>query len=184
MSCGNESLSRRAALLRLGRYAATAYVVPNVVILSEARASGSGGSGGGSGGGGSGSGGNSGPGSGASNHSSPTPPSPPTAPSNVEEIEADEIQSDLCKGDYRQGSAAARDSLERAQQAVDAGYARPLDSVLRRLGRQYNGRIVGVSFTGFRWRPRYRFRAVSASGRLETVIVSARTGKIVRIEGC
>jgi len=32
--------------------------------------------------------------------------------------------------------------------------------------------------------PRYRFRAISKSGRLETVTISAQTGSIQRIVGC
>jgi len=163
MKQDKNKLTRREALKRLGRYSVTAYVVPNVVLLSEARASGASGSG---------------------SQSDPTPPSPPTAPSNIEEIEADELLSDKCRGDDAGGDSPEQTGMETARQAVEAGYARPLDSVLRRLSSQYDGRVVGVSFTGFRWRPRYRFRAVSVSGRLETVIVSARTGKIVRIEGC
>lgn len=164
----NEKISRRDALRRLGLTAATAYVAPGFLTISSARASSSV--------------------SEPSEASVPTPPTPPTAPSNVDEIEFDETESDHCETTKEQGQPGqitiSRNDMKRAQEAVDAGYAKPLNEIWQGIVAEYPGRIIKVEFTGFRWRPRYRLRGISKSGQLETVIVSARTGLIERIVGC
>ncbi|PHQ96060.1 MAG: hypothetical protein COB40_09320 [Marinosulfonomonas sp.] len=163
-----NNISRRKALARLGLMAATVYVAPSFLTLSSARASSS-----------------VSPPSGAS---IPTPPTPPTAPSNVDELEFDVVARDRCGTDEMDSSGGpvtiGQNDMKRAQEAVEAGYAKPLDQVWPGLMAAYSGRIIRVEFTGFRWRPRYRLRAISETGHLETVIVSARTGRIERIVGC
>jgi hypothetical protein len=163
-----ENPSRRAAMRRLGLAVAAAYIVPEVVMLSGARASTSSSvSGGGS---------------------FVTPPTPPTAPSNVDTIEADVQVSDTCQKatarEANQPISISQSDFDRAQEAVDAGYAKPLQAIWPDFLSNYSGKVIGIEFTGFRWRPRYRFKAISASGHLETVIVSARTGLIEKIVGC
>ncbi len=159
--------SRRAAMRRLGLAVATAYIVPEVVMLSGARASTS---------------------SSVSGGSFITPPTPPTAPSNVDAIEADAQVSDTCQkasaSDANQPITISQSDFDRAQEAVEAGYAKPLEAIWPEFGSNYSGKVIGIEFTGFRWRPRYRFKAISANGHLETVIVSARTGLIEKIIGC
>ena len=155
--------ARRNALRRLGLAVAAAYVVPEIVMLSEASASSS---------------------SGASYATPPTPPSPPE---NLNDREVDERKSDACQevpSGTSQEIAFSESDYERAQASVAAGYAKPLTAIWPHLSIDYSGKIIGIEFTGFRWRPRYRFRAISLEGHLETVIVSARTGKIERIIGC
>jgi len=163
-----ENPSRRAAMLRLGLAVATAYIVPEIVMLSGARASSSSGASGGG--------------------SFATPPSPPSPPSNIEEIEADVQVTDTCQKatavEAAQPISISQSDFDRAQEAVDAGYAKPLQAIWQNFNSNYSGRVIGIEFTGFRWRPRYRFKAISASGHLETVIVSARTGLIEKIVGC
>jgi len=165
-----ENPSRRAALRRLGLVAAAAYIVPEVLMLSEARAS-----------------------SGASfpsPASAVTPPTPPTPPSDVDvdAVEADGDVNDTCQkataGDLNQSISISQSDFDRAQEAVEAGYAKPLEAIWPQFSSSYSGKVIGIEFTGFRWRPRYRFKAISASGHLETVIVSARTGLIEKIVGC
>lgn len=170
-------MTRREALRRLGLGTVAAYVVPNVVLVSAARAS-SGGSAASSS-------------SGGSVNSDPsiaTPPTPPSVPSNVARGESDEADSDTCQseqpGAVPDAPTISRSDYQRAQDAVDAGYAKPLHQIWEGIQADYQGRIVSIEFTGFRYRPRYRLRAISPTGRLETVIVSARTGSIVRIVGC
>lgn len=186
--------TRREAMRRLGLAVVAAYVAPEFLTLSEARAS------------------TPTPPSAAteptqasttsstsststtstasssptSNPTNVTPPTPPTAPSNIEDIETDVQDADTCKNTSDNGAQAtiSRSDFERAQAAVDAGYAKPLDAIWADFTSSYNGRVIGVEFTGYRWRPRYRFRGISPSGHLETVIVSARTGEIERIVGC
>ena len=158
-----ENPARRKALRRLGLAVATAYVVPEIIMLSEASASSS------------------------SDVSFVTPPTPPSPPANLSELEVDERESDTCveatSGAEQQITFSASD-FERAQASVAAGYAKPLSAIGPQVGVDYSGKIIGIEFTGFRWLPRYRFKAISASGHLETVIVSARTGRIEEIIGC
>lgn len=163
-----ENPTRREALRRLGLSVAAAYIAPEVLIISEARAS-----------------------SGiseSSSSSSATPPTPPTAPSNIDELEVDMQNSDFCRKTQIDGAnqsvSFSESDYERAQVAVDAGYAKPLQAIWPEFISNYSGKVIGIEFTGFRWRPRYRFRAISVSGHLETVIVSARTGIIENIVVC
>jgi len=160
-----ENPSRRAAMRRLGLAVASAYIVPEVVMLSAARASSS-----------------------VSGSSFVTPPTPPTAPSNVDAIEADIQVGDSCQNttvsEANQPVSISQSDFDRAQEAVEAGYAKPLQAIWPEFSSNYSGKVIGIEFTGFRWRPRYRFKAISASGHLETVIVSARTGLIEKIVGC
>ena len=161
-----ENPSRRAAMRRLGLAVATAYIVPEIVMLSGARASSSA----------SGSG------------SFVTPPTPPTAPSDVDVIEFDVQESDTCQkttaSEVNQPISISQSDFDRAQESVKAGYAKPLQAIWPNFSSNYSGKVIGIEFTGFRWRPRYRFKAISADGHLETVIVSARTGLIEKIVGC
>jgi hypothetical protein len=163
-----ENPSRRAAMRRLGLAVATAYIVPEVVMLSGARASSSSNASGGG--------------------SFVTPPTPPTAPSNVDTIEADVKVSDTCQkasaSERNQSITISQSDFDRAQEAVEAGYAKPLEAIWPEFSSNYSGKVIGIEFTGFRWRPRYRFKAISANGHLETVIVSARTGLIEKVVGC
>lgn len=182
------SPARRKALRRLAGAAISAYVVPEVLFLSAANAE-------------SVSGVSSAssaspasmvsPGSGVSGPSIVTPsgasspePSMPDPSGNA--IEYDE-ESDACNLDgspRSQGIRIARSDLNRSQDAIDAGYARPLEQIWSEFVGQYDGKVIGVEFTGRRANPRYKFRAISPSGRLETVVISAQTGDIIRISGC
>ncbi|PCJ76961.1 MAG: hypothetical protein COA53_01750 [Rhodobacteraceae bacterium] len=78
----------------------------------------------------------------------------------------------------------SQSDFDRAQKAVEAGYAKPLEAIWSDFSSNYSGKVIGMEFTGFRWRPRYRFKAISANGHLETVIVSARTGLVEKVVGC
>ena len=74
--------------------------------------------------------------------------------------------------------------MARSQEAVAAGYAKPLDQIWNEFISSYDGKVLGVEFLDRQRNPRYRFRAISRSGRLETVTISAQTGAIQRIVGC
>lgn len=178
-----DSPGRRAAMRRLGLAVVAAYVVPEVVLLSEARASGIS------------------PPSVGSYATPPTPPTPPSEPSTVDEGntggsgssssssgEAEQRPEDACQtsaNELDNGQLTITESdFKRAQASVEAGYAKPLEAVWADFVKEYSGRVIGIEFTGYRYRPRYRMKAISPSGHLETVIVSARTGEILRIIGC
>ena len=163
-----ENPTRREAIRRLGLSVAAAYIVPEVLIVSQARASSSD--------------------SEPSTSSSATPPTPPTAPSNIEELEVDARTSDNCRksqvADSNQSVSFSESDFKRAQASVNAGYAKSLQAIWPEFISNYSGKVIGMEFTGFRWRPRYRFKAISTNGHLETVIVSARTGIIEKIVVC
>lgn len=176
-----ESPRRRAALRRMAGAVVAAYVVPEVMFLSAARA------------------GNSAP----SVPSSPSIPAPSSgtsivtpdpitpAPSSpaVEDgpSRAEEVARETCTLPETRGQnsiSISRTDLARSQDAVDAGYAKPLDQIWNEFISSYDGKVLGVEFLDRQRNPRYRFRAISRSGRLETVTISAQTGAIQRIVGC
>lgn len=167
-------LSRRDALRRMVLSVTAAYVTPEVIMLSAARA-----------------------GSSVSVVSVPTaasvasvatPPTPPSPPESVDQaVEVDEREGDSCKGSTSRNNSNPeldRGDSRNAQAAVAAGYAKPLEEIWPDFVANYSGTITDVEFTGFQYRPTYRIKAISPRGHLETVIVSARTGKIIRIVGC
>lgn len=193
---------RRAALRRLAGAMVAAYVVPEMVVLSAARAgqSGSGGSNslpsttsGPSFSSASFSGASlvSGPGASVSVPSASAPSASgsetPSASAPERTGNTDRSPGDSCNISGPSGASGpsfSRSDISRAQEAISAGYARPLEQIWNNFKSQYNGRIIGVKFTGRRRSPQYRFRAISRTGRLETVTISAQTGDILRIVGC
>lgn len=168
-----EPISRRQALRRLSGAVVAAYVVPEFVFLSAAQAeqddSGS---------------------TPPSAASAPSPSGPPDTSGDTGNDSPDmlaESPGDTCNISSPSGAGSisiSRSDLSRSREAINAGYARPLDQIWGEFIGQYDGRIIGVEFTGRRRKPRYRFRAISSSGRLETVTISAQTGEILRIVGC
>jgi len=144
-----------------------AYIVPEVLFLSEAR--------------------------GSSLPTAPTSPSgplgPDAAPSDTEASASsvEEGARETCSVSGSQSSdtiSISRSDLERSQEAVQAGYAKPLDQIWGEFISGYDGKVIGVEFLDRQSNPRYRFRAISRTGRLETVTISAQTGLIMRIVGC
>ena len=180
-----ESPGRREALRRLAGAVLAAYIVPEVLFLSEAHA-----------------------GDGPSGL--PSAPSVPSSPSGSTDGDGDvdsgggHIDSDDDGMDGEDGGSddSARDTcnipqareensisisrsdLSRSQDAVEAGYAKPLDQIWGEFIAGYDGKVLGVEFLDRKNNPRYRFRAISRTGRLETVTISAETGSILRIVGC
>ena len=178
-----ENASRREVLRRLVGASVAAYVVPEVVLVSSARA-------------------------GTSSPSSPVPSAPvPSTPDEVDtpvpssppeeapvpdseeetQIRSHEDARERCNtspASDQGGISISRSDLRRSQDAIEAGYAKPLEQIWGTFTASYDGRVIGVEFIGRRKAPRYRFRAISASGRLETVTISAQTGAIEKIVGC
>jgi len=180
--------SRRAALRRLAGAAMAAYVVPEVLFLSQARASSlptvptspsglsspSGSSG-------------SSPPSGSSSPSGPLASGAAPSDSEASASSAEEGARETCSVTGSQSPdsiSISRSDLERSQDAIEAGYAKPLDQIWGEFISEYDGKVIGVEFLDRQSNPRYRFRAISRTGRLETVTISAQTGSILRIVGC
>lgn len=183
-----ENPGRRYALRRLAGAAISAYVVPEMVFLSAARAEDIE---------------SSAPSlvsapstvePSAPAPSAPAPSAPtttattPSAPSPATGASSSaQSPSDSChiSGPSRSASLSiSRSDLARSQEAIQAGYAQPLENIWGTFSRDYNGSVISIEFTGRRNNARYRFRAISALGRLETVTISAQTGEILRIVGC
>ncbi len=175
--------SRREAMRRLAGAVVMAYIVPEILFLGAARAGEDGDS---------------------SSPSAPKPSSPsPSSGSDDDgdndddnheddgetavEREEDDQARDTCNLPRAHGDntiSISRSDMVRAQEAVNAGYAKPLDQVWGQFKSDYDGKVIGVEFLDRRRNPRYRFRAISNSGRLETVTISAQTGIIQQIVGC
>jgi len=151
--------TRREALRRLGLAAVAAYVAPGVLLVNEARATGT---------------------------STPSKPETP-APSGAATAASEPPEPAGCTGRPAKApenaTISARD-FERAKQAVANGTAKPLNEIWRDFTSSYDGQIIGVEFGGPSNNPVYTFKTISAAGRLETVEVSARTGTITQIVGC
>lgn len=163
-------VSRRAALKRLAGAALAGYVVPEIMFLSAARAEGTAPT----------------PPT-APSTPEPTPPAPSSAPETPDPENAEDAKRETCGVGTRAedaGISISRTDLERAKAAVEAGRAAPLDQIWGNFVSNYRGKVIGIEFLDSRQSPRYRFRAISRSGRLETVTISAQTGDIIRIVGC
>lgn len=171
-----KSANRREILRRLAGAVVAAYVVPEVLMLSEARAEGS-------------------APTPPSDPTAPSEPSPPSSPSSSTGPSTGEDSYDGAGEDARErcqipdsaggnSISISRSDLNRSQEAIAAGYAKPLDQIWGTFISSYNGKVIGVEFIGRLSDPRYRFRAISRSGRLETVTISAQTGVIEQIVGC
>ncbi len=191
MTGEGKKLSRREALQRLGLGLAAAYIGPSFTTLSQAQAKSEN----------SGSGNN----SGSSDPSDPSPPSPPSQPSapstptgpsspastntNGQQLPSTPsgVQTATCRNvptsDGNNFTISRRD-YEAAQAAVRAGAAQPLENIWPNIAQQYPGRLIGIEFTGTGPSARYHFRAISSGGHLETIVVSAASGRIESIVGC
>jgi hypothetical protein len=174
-----DTPSRRTALRRLACASVAAYVVPEILFMSAAQA-------------------------GSSQPSkprplTPLPAEPPTAaPSGVDaapvsdiehevpEDDLDDIARERCNVASNRAGAIriSRSDLARSQEAIRVGNAKPLEQIWGNFTSNYDGRVIGVEFLGQPTHTRYRFRAISATGRLETVTISAQTGSIEKIVGC
>lgn len=184
-----ERPERRDALRRLSGAVLAAYIVPEVLFLSEAKA------------------GNSTPSSPdpqtpAPSKPKPAPSTPTPAPSStntndddgdddnshvVGPSDAAEAARDTCNIPGTQNAnsiSISRSDMQRSQEAIEAGYAQPLNQIWGNFVSGYDGNVIGVEFLDRQNNPRYRFRAISKSGRLETVTISAQTGAIQQIVGC
>jgi len=191
-----EHLARRDALRRLAGAVLAAYVVPEVLFLSEANA------------------GNSTPSSPDPQTPAPSKPAPAPSSTNTNDDDHDdgdddddhddgdgdnddshvigpsdaaEAARDTCNilGTQRANTISiSRSDMQRSQEAIEAGYAQPLNQIWGNFISGYDGKVIGVEFLDRQNNTRYRFRAISKSGRLETVTISAQTGAIQQIVGC
>jgi hypothetical protein len=185
MSDGKR-ISRRAALFRLGLGAASAYMAPSMVGLSQARAS------------------SASPASAPSPATPPSAPSPASVPSPVSPPSAPSTPSGpsepgggtpsspsgpsgpgTCRSSSIAGNAQiSRKDYLRAQRAIARGDARPLQEVLKNVQSKQPGKLLQVGFSDKGKRTNFRVLIVDQSGAVVSVTVDAGSGQITSIRKC
>ncbi len=179
---GRTSISRRAALARLGLGISAIYVSPAVTGLSAAHASSSP------------SGGSApSPASKASAPSAPSRPSRPSGPSSASGAgaapspsgaEASERRIECRVPSKNGGVRISRDDYQRVQLAIRRGEARPLREVLQETARKYPGQPVRVGLSTKGSEFAYRVQIVTPSGDIVSLTVDARSGAVVHAWTC
>lgn len=71
---------------------------------------------------------------------------------------------------------------DRARQALEEGYARPLQEIMELVGKRLGGKVIGIEFHGSHHRYTYEFKVITPDGKLLEVYVDALTGEILKSE--
>ena len=179
MSGSNTTLTRRAALARLGLAVGAVYCSPILTQLSSAQAasapsapsSPSAAS----------------PASAPSAASPASPPSSPSGPSN--DTSTDRDRQDQSTGGCSapsgsEGITISRRDMTRANDAVARGDAKPLREIFGIVQRRHPGQMIRVRFTVAGNNRAYLIRMVTESGSVQTVTVDALSGATLGIGAC
>jgi uncharacterized membrane protein YkoI len=179
MSGSNTTLSRRAALARLGLAVSAVYCSPILTQLSSAQAasapsapsSPSAAS----------------PASAPSASSPASPPSSPSGPSN--DTSTDRDRQDQSTGGCSapsgsEGITISRRDMTRANDAVARGDAKPLREIFGIVQRRHPGQMIRVRFTVAGNNRAYLIRMVTETGSVQTVTVDALSGATLGIGAC
>ena len=179
MSGSNTTLSRRAALARLGLAVGAVYCSPILTQLSSAQA--------------------------ASAPSAPSPPSAaspasapsaasPASPSSSPSGPGNNSSTDRDRQDQSTGGCSAPSGSEgitisgrdmtRANDAVARGDAKPLREIFGIVQRRHPGQMIRVRFTVTGDNRAYLIRMVTESGSVQTVTVDALSGATLGIGAC
>jgi uncharacterized membrane protein YkoI len=179
MSGSNTTLSRRAALARLGLAVGAVYCSPILTQLSSAQAA-----------------------SAPSTPSSPSaaspasapsaaspasPPSSPSGPGNNSSTDRD--RQDQSAGGCSapsgsEGITISRRDMTRANDAVARGDAKPLREIFGIVQRRHPGQMIRVRFTVAGNNRAYLIRMVTETGSVQTVTVDALSGATLGIGAC
>jgi uncharacterized membrane protein YkoI len=179
MSGSNTTLTRRAALARLGLAVGAVYCSPILTQLSSAQAasapsapsSPSAAS----------------PASAPSASSPASPPSSPSGPSN--DTSTDRDRQDQSTGGCSapsgsEGITISRRDMTRANDAVARGDAKPLREIFGIVQRRHPGQMIRVRFTVAGNNRAYLIRMVTETGSVQTVTVDALSGATLGIGAC
>jgi uncharacterized membrane protein YkoI len=179
MSGSNTTLTRRAALARLGLAVGAVYCNPILTQLSSAQAasapsapsSPSAAS----------------PASAPSAASPASPPSSPSGPGNNSSTDRD--RQDQSAGGCSapsgsEGITISRRNMTRANDAVARGDAKPLREIFGIVQRRHPGQMIRVRFTVAGNNRAYLIRMVTETGSVQTVTVDALTGATLGIGAC
>jgi uncharacterized membrane protein YkoI len=173
MSGSNTTLTRRAALARLGLAVGAVYCSPTLTQLSSAQAA-----------------------SAPSDASPPSPPSaasPASAPSSPSgpgnNTSTDRDRQDQSTGGCSapsgsEGITISRRDMTRANDAVARGDAKPLREIFEIVQRRHPGQMIRVRFTVTGDNRAYLIRMVTESGSVQTVTVDALSGATLGIGAC
>jgi uncharacterized membrane protein YkoI len=179
MSGSNTTLTRRAALARLGLAVGAVYCSPILTQWSSAQAasapsapsSPSAAS----------------PASAPSAASPASPPSSPSGPGNNSSTDRD--RQDQSTGGCSapsgsEGITISRRDMTRANDAVARGDAKPLREIFGIVQRRHPGQMIRVRFTVAGNNRAYLIRMVTETGSVQTVTVDALTGATLGIGAC
>lgn len=156
-----STVNRRKALARISALVLAAYIVPTVLTISKAKASGGGDGGGGDGGGGGdSSGGGDDGGDGDSSGG-----------------------GDTSGGGDDDDNSGKDDDSKKARDAVKSGRAASLKEVLSIVRKQYKGEVVRVRLTGSGNNMIYRIRMIDSQNRLLEIRVNAVSRRILAVKG-
>jgi uncharacterized membrane protein YkoI len=173
MSGSNTTLTRRAALTRLGLAVGAVYCSPILTQLSSAQAA-----------------------SAPSDASPPSPPSaasPASAPSSPSgpgnNTSTDRDRQDQSTGGCSapsgsEGITISRRDMTRANDAVARGDAKPLREIFGIVQRRHPGQMIRVRFTVAGDNRAYLIRIVTESGSVQTVTVDALSGATLGVGAC
>jgi uncharacterized membrane protein YkoI len=179
MSGSNTTLSRRAALARLGLAVGAVYCSPILTQLSSAQAASAPSA--------SSSPSAASPASAPSAASPASPPSSPSGPGNNSSTDRD--RQDQSAGGCSapsgsEGITISRRDMTRANDAVARGDAKPLREIFGIVQRRHPGQMIRVRFTVAGNNRAYLIRMVTETGSVQTVTVDALSGATLGIGAC
>ena len=179
MSGSNTTLTRRAALARLGLAVGAVYCSPILTQLSSAQAASAPSA--------SSSPSAASPASAPSAASLASPPSSPSGPSNntsTDRDRQDQSAGGCSAPSGSEGITISRRDMTRANDAVARGDAKPLREIFGIVQRRHPGQMIRVRFTVAGNNRAYLIRMVTETGSVQTVTVDALSGATLGIGAC
>jgi uncharacterized membrane protein YkoI len=179
MSGSNTTLTRRAALARLGLAVGAVYCSPILTQLSSAQAASAPSA--------SSSPSAASPASAPSAASPASPPSSPSGPGNntsTDRDRQDQSTGGCSAPSGSEGITISRRDMTRANDAVARGDAKPLREIFGIVQRRHPGQMIRVRFTVTGDNRAYLIRMVTESGSVQTVTVDALSGATLGIGAC
>jgi uncharacterized membrane protein YkoI len=173
MSGSNTTLTRRAALARLGLAVGAVYCSPILTQLSSAQAASAPSA--------------ASPASAPSAASPASPPSSPSGPGNntsTDRDRQDQSTGGCSAPSGSEGITISRRDMTRANDAVARGDAKPLREIFGIVQRRHPGQMIRVRFTVTGDNRAYLIRMVTESGSVQTVTVDALSGATLGIGAC
>lgn len=93
------------------------------------------------------------------------------------------VAAEPALADRHRGRGGQSEDLDAARDDVRNGRLMSLGEVLRRIERQYPGRVLDASLQDYAGRPAYLVIWLTTDGRRLSIWADARTGNILRVDG-